>query len=299
MLTLKPGHRFPVPDWEQQYELTRDLGTDIQRLDAFWTDRGREWVRLLRDNFGGQYCVEESKNFWVITARDQRTRLRLVQWAEAAYERIRTAVGQLPGPSYGKTPMLVFEDQDLYYAYLSEYVADGHHPASGGVFLNQGYGHLAFWFGDWDSAEAVVAHEIAHSVVANLDLPLWLNEGIAQVAEVAITGRYGPEANLFGDDQAMPEVPEPYWNSRTIQEFWSGTGFDIVGDDQSRHYGLSFLLVHRLAANRARFQAMLKEVTSSDAGRAAIRSAYGIDLDDLVVEVLGEDDWASEGPVVV
>lgn len=299
MLTLKPGHRFPVPDWEQQYELTRDLGADTQRLNSFWTERGREWTCLLRDSFGGQYHVEESKNFWVLAAKDQRAHLRLVQRAEAAYERIRTAVGQLPGESYGKTPMLVFEDQDLYYAYVSEYYTDGHHPASGGVFLNEGYGHLAFWFGEWDSAEAVLAHEIAHSVVASLDMPLWLNEGIAQVAEVAITGRYGSETDFFGRDEMMLEAPEPYWNSRTIQEFWTGAGFAIVGDDQSHHYGLAFDLVHRLAANRACFQAMLKKVASADAGRAAIEEVYGIKLEDLVADVLGEGDWSPVGPSIV
>jgi hypothetical protein len=49
-------------------------------------------------------------------------------------------------PLYGKRAVLAFNEQDDYYSYLSHFYREGHHGLSAGVFLSDGYRHVALPF---------------------------------------------------------------------------------------------------------------------------------------------------------
>ena len=82
--------------------------------------------------------------------------------------------------------------------------------------------------------ERVVCHELTHNLLAPLDLPRWLNEGMAIFAEHKIAG------SVMDWDSEQMEKHRRYWNAETIQGYWSGHTFNQPGEE--------FLLSYQLAA---------------------------------------------------
>lgn len=288
MLPLLPTpSRFPLPDWKAIHADPAVATLDVAQLDAFWAERGRAWVHLLRDAFGAGYRGYESPYFWLISSQPEASCRRLIQWAEAVRAKVVRAWAIDPtGRLYGKCPILVLHTLELYYEYIATYYPDGEHALSGGMYLNEGYGHFVFTFLDWSQAEATLAHELAHALVAHLPLPAWLNEGIAQLTEDAVTGR---------DQTRYDEVRETigtYWTPETIQDLWTGAGFNRQDEGQLQSYHLSKVLTRNLTGDMSRFRAFILEANAADAGESAVRKHFGVSLESLVTDYLGDGTWA-------
>src|SRR5207247_6744848 len=92
--------------------------------------------------------------------------------------------GVASGDFSGKVCLLIFEDEDRYYQYVSNYYEDGGEYAfSGGMFLQRGYGHFVFVDSEIAVMEPTIAHELTHCLLQHLPLPAWLNEGTAVTTE--------------------------------------------------------------------------------------------------------------------
>lgn len=285
---LPQSAKYPLPDWEA-IDATFDAAAAPDVANAFWDDRGREWVHLLRAAFGTDYRGYESANFWLISSQSEATCRRLLQWAETVRTKVLQALTIDPtGVLFGRCPILMLHDLETYYDYISIYYTDGVHALSGGVYLNRGYGHFVFTFLDLGQSEAVLAHELAHSLVSHLPLPLWLNEGVAQLSEIAVTGR--DSANY---DEIRATL-DSFWTAETIQEFWTGMSFNRQDEGQMQSYHLAKVLTRRLTTDMARFRAFLQEADLLDAGTAALRKHFGVGLETLVSDYLGEGNWAPQ-----
>lgn len=196
------------------------------------------------------------------------------------------------GRLFGKCPFLVLHDLDTYYEYFAAYVPDGSYAGSGGVYLNHGYGHFVFSFLDMGQAEAVLAHELTHAYVAHLPIPTWLNEGVAQLCEINLTGR---------DHTRYDEIKESidaYWNRATIQEFWNGAAFIRDNESQLHSYHLAKVLTSRLSRQKNGFHEFLHSAHREDAGETALNQIWGLNLADLVSDYLGAGDWAPRSPLL-
>ncbi|MBL9188974.1 MAG: hypothetical protein JNK23_15935 [Opitutaceae bacterium] len=289
---LSTASRHPLPDWNACAAEAEAASLDAAGLGRFYTERGREWVHLLRDSFGKGYRGYESPNFWLVSSEPDATCQRLIEWAESIRAKVIKALAlDHSGQLYGKCPMIVAHDLDAYYDYIAQYLSDGEHALTGGIYLNVGYGHFVFTFHDMNNAELVLAHELAHALVSHLPLPLWLNEGIAQLCEVAVTGR---------DTTPYEEVHEKfdsYWTGETIQQLWNGEGFNRQDEGQQQSYYLARLLTRNLTGDIQRFRSFVHEADASDAGTAALLKPYGIRLSDMVAQHLGDGDWAPRLPL--
>lgn len=285
MLTLKSSRKYPVPDWEVEQKQLAGKNLGRAELEKYWDERCREWVRLIKESAGTDYGIHESQNFILLCSQERATAVKILRWAEKCFARYATDLAGIAPDTFGRIPMILLKDLDTYYGYISEYYPDGEHGFSGGVYLFQGYGHFAFCFRDLGEAERVVAHELVHALLLGLDIPAWLNEGIAQIAEVGMTGRGYP----------MDERFPGYWNERTIQDFWRGSGFNRQDHGQTHSYYLALLLTRRLAADRKRFERFVHLARPDDAGYAAMLEVYGVRLEDLVAEHLGQGDWIPAG----
>jgi hypothetical protein len=158
---LTSNSRFPKPDWpaiEAQLESRENAFTE---LNEFWTQRARTWFTQLRDAFGAGDRGYESANFWLISNQPEATCRRLITWAEETRTKVNKLLGDAAGEGqlYGKCPILVVPDLDVYYEYYAGYLPDGEHGASSGVYLNHGYGHFLFSYLNLSEAEAVLAHD--------------------------------------------------------------------------------------------------------------------------------------------
>lgn len=288
MLPLLPSpNRFPQPDWtaiENSLEL-RDR--TFAELDAFWTERAREWVHLLRDALGAGYRGYESQNFWLISSQPESTCRRLIAWAEATRAKVNRVLGEAAatGELYGKVPILVVHDADTYYEYYAGYVADGEHALSSGVYLNRDYGHFLFSYTNLTEAEAVLAPELTHALVSHLPLPRWLDEGVAQLCEEWATGR---DVTRYEEVKATIDT---FWTPETIQEFWTGRSFNRTDEGQLHSYHLAKVLTRKLTTDLSRFRTFLRSADFADAGAAALSSHFNTTPGELVADYLGEDAW--------
>ncbi len=285
MLTLLKSRKYPMPNWAVEYEQLKEKKLERVELEQFWDVRCREWVRLLRESLGSEYQAHESTHFWLLCSQDLPTAEKLLRWAEKCYAQYARNLAGIAPPKVGRIPMVVLKDLDYYYEYISEYYPDGEHAHSAGVYLYQGYGHFAFCFQGLNYAERVIAHELIHAFLLGLKIPLWLNEGIAQVAEMGMTQQ----------GHVMEDAFIHYWNSRTIQGFWRGAWFDPKNPGPRHCYYLAVLLTRRLTKDMNRFREFVKMVRREDAGYAAMLEVYGVRMEDLVAEHLGPGDWIPAG----
>lgn len=291
-LPLRPtDSRFPLPDWEQIHARIEAEAPDSDRRHAFWTEQGREWVHLLRQSLGEAYRGYESPHFWLVSSQPENVNRRLIAWAEDTRAKVLKAVEiDARENHFGKCPMLILADLDTYYEYTSAYLPEGDHALSGGMHINQGYRHFVFAFQDISQSQAVLAHELAHAMVSHLPLPLWLNEGVAQLCEMSVTGRDPC------DYEQLRETLADYWNEESIRDFWTGRGFNRQDEGQMQSYHLAKVLTGWLAKNRRLFIPFVREAHASDAGEAALVRHYGFGLAELVAEYLGEGPWTPEMP---
>ncbi|MBN9689489.1 MAG: hypothetical protein J0M24_04550 [Verrucomicrobia bacterium] len=285
MLTLLPGFKFPMPDWEDEFSRAPQQ-TDVAVIDAYCTGLAKDWCALLAPALGPDYVVTESNHFLLVDSQTPQTRQRILNWAEQAHSRLSEVLCNTVGRLVGKIPVLMTADLDTYYEYLAQYYPEGDHALSGGVYLNHGYGHLLFCHLDFAHSHGAIAHELAHSFLAGLPIPVWLNEGVAQLAEIALAGQISRDLEL------VRETIDSFWTPDTIQEFWRGESFQRPDEGQLQSYHLALVLTRRLATDAARFRAFLAEASFEDAGESALQNHWGISLQSMVAEYLGPGDWA-------
>lgn len=272
---------WPIPIWEEIAKQEPE-----KNKNEFWTGMGGAWVDFVAQYLGPDYRAYESDRFLLISSQAESRSASILQWLEKTHSRISQFLGPLREKELiGKCIVIAFADEPSYYEYISHYYEDGEHGGSGGIFINEGYGHFAFPFLYYQGAESVMAHELSHSLVSSHGMPIWLNEGIAQLCEEAITGYL----NLDYDE--IKKRIDRYWNSETIQEFWTGKSFSSPDEGQVLSYHLAQGLTYRIMGDRDQFNDFALEASADDAGESALQARYSMSLNDLVSSFLGEGNW--------
>jgi len=132
----------------------------------------------------------------------------------------------------------------------------------------------------------VLAHELTHNCVVHLKLPLWLNEGLAEMFERTVADARDPVL-----DYDLKERHLAFWNSETIQEFWSGISFQKPGDSNQLSYSLAQIVLSLLLEKPGDWGSFLKQAQWGDAGQTAAMDCLGTDLGEVMSTFLGEGDW--------
>ncbi len=243
----------------------------------------------LKEKLPEAYLIHESNNFILLTSEKNTYVSSFLKFLEKSLKEI---LNILPGiasdDGYGKYIVLIFDDIDEYYSYMSYYYPDeGEFGLSAGVYLNKGYGHFAFPHQDLMYAEPIAAHELTHALLANLPIPLWLNEGLAVNIEDHLTG-FKP----FRMDKEMATRHQAFWGKNEVQEFWSGDSFSRIDEGQELSYHLAQFAVQYLAQDYDVFAKFVNSAHHSDAGESAAKELYDGSLSSLLFNILGENDWS-------
>lgn len=70
-------------------------------------------------------------------------------------------------PPWGKDILLVFDDEESYYRYVSYfYPESGEFAFSSGMFINAGCSHYVTMKGDLRLIEPIIAHEMTHAFLS-------------------------------------------------------------------------------------------------------------------------------------
>jgi hypothetical protein len=196
-------------------------------------------------------------------------------------------------PEWGKDILLVFDDEDTYYRYVSRYYPeDGEFAFSGGMHINFGCSHFVTFQAELQAIEPVIAHELTHGCLGHLPIPAWLNEGLAVNTErrlcPPLAQRYTP--------QQLHWMHQQFWNAQTIQEFWSGKSFLRPDEGNLLSYELARILVEQFSRDWDTFRSFALQADLKDSGREAAANVLGVELGSTVAALFGFEPGASWAP---
>ncbi len=180
---------IPRPDWEAIYTEIDANHKDSDQHDL-WCSIARLWMEEVLSKLPEDYSIHESDNFILVTSESTKYASVFLEFLERTLRRILQALhGIASDDGFGKYVIIIFDDIDSYYSYLSYFFGkDGVYGLNSGVYLKKGYGHFAFPHQEITYAESIAAHEMTHALLSHLPIPAWLNEGMAVSIENMITG---------------------------------------------------------------------------------------------------------------
>ncbi len=278
------------PDWEA---IARSIEQDVSEPErgAAWQDAARQWVEGIRRAFGRGYEVHETSRFLILTVTPPRIASdigRFCEWSLGGILQYLSGVAAETVP--GKHVVLMFETLDEYYDYIAHYYPEGNHPTSGGVYLDNGYGHFAVPVPDHFSYRNALVHELTHACLSHRRIPQWLNEAMAMRMEGALTDVYA-----FHFDRHLHQRHLAWWNANSIQRFWSGESWTVPGEGFELSYSLAQILWRKievdLRVSREAVLGFIAAARADDAGEESCRLCLKRSLGDLVADFLGKGDW--------
>lgn len=277
---------FSRPDWQRIWAAIdgRVAPADVENACQ---EVASQWVGRLQAELGGEYETTSSPHYILLSELKPEPARELGMFAEHVREQVRRQLGKAAErETYGPGVILLFSEQDDYDQYLSYFHGEGLHPSSSGCLLGGGYLHLAVWRMADYSIRATVAHELAHSWLAHLPVPLWLDEGYATNVE-----RFFPRPRKPLLDSELREEHLAFWTEERVQGFWAGTSFQIPGDSNRLSYSLAEILVKLIARDGPEFIDFIGRAHFDDGGQTAALDCLGTSLGEVVGSFLGEGDW--------
>jgi hypothetical protein len=200
---------LPRPQWDLLSAWVQSRVEPEERFEA-WTDIARQWLTHLSSALDGPYELSESDQV-LLLAPAAKAATPVLGFAEFCRTALLTGLPQVTRFNMpGKQAVLIIEDTQTYYTYLSVYYPEGHHGGSGGVHVREGYPHIVVH--GTETAETTLAHEMTHASLAHLTLPVWIEEGLAQMFEHDMSGR-----GLQQVDAEMAREHKRYWKKHGLE----------------------------------------------------------------------------------
>lgn len=252
----------------------------------------RAWLHHLRNTLCPHSYFYETDTAFVISSLEPNVIVASAKFVATTRKRISRLLPNVARfPQEMKSILLVLDDADTYYRYLSIYYPDdGDFALSGGVFIDAGCPHFVTVARDLSATEPVITHELTHSALSYLRLPKWLDEGIAVNSEQ----RLSPSGHL-GAPREMHQKHQQFWNTEAIQEFWSGHSFDRQDDGNLLSYDLARILVAHFSSDWNAFEKFVLTAERHDGGNGAAQKTLAVDLGHCVCSLFGFDttpEWS-------
>jgi hypothetical protein len=280
---------FPRPQWKVIHAWVKQ-NIPAEDLPYAWQEISFDWLAKLEAQLGGNYVVDESANFLLLTSKGPDARRSVLKTSELAVQFLVKWLGAIAEKrGQGKHVVLDFATIENYYDYVSYFYAPGSPLiASGGVFLRRGYQHIAL--PPSQGVQDVLIHELAHNRLSHLPLPAWLNEGIAVTMERKIGGNRSGRL-----DHELHRKHRDYWSPETMAAFWNGYSFhDTDGKVIGLSYSLADNLVDLLVQEFPNFMDFVAQANRKDAGQAAAEAVFDLSLNDIASAFLGPGEWTSK-----
>ncbi len=283
---IRHVNELPYFDWDAIGIWVDALPSDELRAQA-WFACERAWLLHLRAALGTGYWLAEAGEAMLLSALDKPVARVTLDYMNRTLTRVvRLLDGIAAVSGWGKDILIVLDDHDTYYRYVSYYYPEeGEFALSSGMYIHSGCGHFVTAKSDLRDVEPVIAHEMTHACVSHLPLPAWLNEGIAVNTERRLTG----SGTKLYTPAEMHRRHLAFWGNSEIQQFWSGKSFLRTDEGNMLSYDLAQILVEQLSRDWGPFQKFTLAANWGDAGLAAGREHLGIDLGAYVCAILEKE----------
>jgi hypothetical protein len=274
------------PDWKKIREMIEARVAAADRGGA-WTEAAMQWAEQLQTDLGGRYNVRCSERFILLSELDPHAAHQLLAFAESTLENIQEALKEAAWrPKLGKHMVFLFTEDDDYYQYVAYFNRDGTHPTSSGCLIHKDYVHIAMPYLDGRNVRRTLTHELTHNCVVHLQLPLWLNEGLAVTFDRAAANWQSPIL-----DHELRDRHLVFWDSENVQSFWAGTSFGEPGESNALSYSLAEIVVHLLLEKQQDFGGFVLHAKWGDGGQTAALDFLETDLGEAMGTFLGDGNW--------
>lgn len=292
---LRDAHGWLVFDWTI-VNAWLDAIADAPQRQAARLACQRAWLMHLRDAIGEYAWLHETDEVLLLSTARPRAAKATADFIARTRRRVSRVLGPLATPRAGdKSILVVFDDEESYYTYTAAYEhAEGELAFSGGMFIDAGCPHFVTRREDLSRIEPVIAHELTHAMLSHLQLPLWLDEGIAVNTERLLTGaRHGEHT-----PQELQRMHQRFWGEAEIQQFWTGESFRRPDDGNKLSYDLARIIVEQLAKTWEPFASFVAHASREDAGALAARESLGIELGAMVCALLEREPGPAWSPAL-
>lgn len=274
---------LPVVDWAAVQRWVHGIPNESAKADA-WSACERAWLEHLRAALGQAYRVRTQGSAILLSTLDAHVADAALAFVNKTVQRIVHVLdGVAAVPEWGHDILIVFDDDEAYYRYVSHYYPQaGEFAASSGMFVHQGCGHFVTVKADLRAVEPVIAHELAHACLSHLPIPAWLNEGLAVNTE----HRLCPVHQAHASPWQLHERHRKFWGTDQIQEFWSGKSFLRNDEGNELSYDLARILVSQFAADWDRFRQFANAADLVDGAASSAQDHLNLDLGAAVCAVL-------------
>lgn len=281
--SLIDANGFPILDWEAVHLWIEAIPDETAKAEA-WSACERAWLEHLRVAFGAGYRVRTQASAILVSNLPSNVADATLDFVNKTVQRIvRVLQGVAAVPEWGHDILIVFEEDEAYYRYVSHYYPEaGEFAASSGMYINRGCGHFVTIKADLLSVEPVIAHELTHACLSHLPIPAWVNEGLAVNTEL----RLCPPPRATADPQQLHARHRSFWGQEEIQEFWSGKSFLRTDEGNELSYDLARILVSQFSADWEQFRDFALAADFSDSAASSAVRNLGIDLGVAVCAVL-------------
>ncbi len=288
---LEAGKAFPKPDWRAVWDWTHQQ-YPADSLHDVYVSLGADWCARIAAAFPTRMAVTHSENFYLVAAESfSGVRSCLIQ-LEGYYAQVQKCLSGLDLPEgFGKHVVVMAPDLDSFTRYLSDYYPEGEFMMPGGVCLRHGYTHFLIREDNLTAVAPVLAHELTHACVTGIPWPAWVDEAVAQSVEFQICG-----LNRYELNREIVERHRRYWTPELMQGFWTGESFHFTDEGSELSYHLARFLLEAVAQNgRPAMMQFLRTAQAEDAAFEAFWNELGVLPSEMLVELLGEKDWAFHG----
>ena len=278
---------FPLPDWDAIMQWIDSVPSESEQASA-WARCELVWLQRLQSTLGPGYVVRTADDVALLSSLDDSAaRATLAQVSRSRQRVMHTLKGIAELPGWGFDILVVLNDEDTYYRYVSSQFPDeGEFAFSSGMYLNGGCGHFVLVKDELLAMEPTIVHELTHSCLSHLPIPLWLNEGLAVNTEQRFYPRTIGSHRGGYDAQGQHRRHQAFWGAPEIQAFWSGDSYARTDEGNALSYDLGRILTTQFAADWTRFTAFAHAANWEDGGAQAAREHLGLSLGHAVCAVL-------------
>lgn len=284
---------YPLLVWEDAHRWVSGIAS-LEHRDTAWRQVLRAWLLHMCHALGPGFHLRASKNVLLLSSLEPNVAEATLDYMERTLRRVVSVLdGIAPVPAVGDEVLIVFDDDESYYRYVSCYYPEaGEYALSGGMHIDAGCSHYVTVKNDLRVIEPIIAHEMTHGCLGHLPLPAWLNEGLA----VNVEHRLAPTPSTYTPQQLQGKHLD-FWGESEIQEFWSGKSFLRPDDGNLLSYALARLIVEQLSRDWESFKRFVLAADGADAGAAAAKEHLDVELGEFVsalLEKVPSPTWAPD-----
>ncbi|UXM94536.1 hypothetical protein N5853_10550 [Bartonella sp. HY329] len=241
------------------------------------------WLLHLRDSLGAGYKLYQGDNIFLISNQDERIIKLTMDFLKSGRERVLKALPGLAASS-GDMLAIMIDEGEQYYDYTGKYnTVKSQIILSSGVFINSVLPHFVTNETQLTLVEPTIIHELTHYYLAHLELPLWLDEGLAVNVERVIAKNAPPAEYLV----ELYEEHLAYWDYRTIHKFWNGMAYNH-STKAKLAYDLGRMMVYHLAKQKNEFKSFVEDSNRYDSGASAAKRHFKMTLGQIVCALLNK-----------